>query len=192
MSRTSSTSIGFPRIRSFKLIAFQFLHDNEGMPFVVVDVVNGADAGMVQLRGGAGFADESVQRLLVMEHVRWNKLEGDVTGKTSVFRLINHAHATTTELSYDVIVGDCLADHSKASVPSAVMLGREQSPGQPLAGRCAPNSSTRCLLPMLTNVPQSARATQFGCIGPRPLAPMMVSSETIGAELLANRLSKGM
>jgi REP element-mobilizing transposase RayT len=35
-----------------------------------------------------------------------------MTGEARVFRLIHHAHAATTELSHDVIVGDCFADHS--------------------------------------------------------------------------------
>jgi hypothetical protein len=90
------------------------------MALVVVDIVDGADAGMVQLRSGAGFAHEAVERLAVVHHLLGNELESDVTGQARVFRLIHHAHATTTELSNDVIVGDCLADHSEASVPSAV------------------------------------------------------------------------
>jgi hypothetical protein len=36
-----------------------------------------------------------------------------------------------------VIVGDSLADHFRASVPSAAMLGREGRPGQ-LADTCPP------------------------------------------------------
>src|SRR5438270_418261 len=37
-------------------LTFQLLHDNEGMAIVVVNIVNRADVGMIQLRGSSGFA----------------------------------------------------------------------------------------------------------------------------------------
>src|SRR5208283_1689561 len=76
-------------------------------------------------------AQEAFERLAVVDHLLGNELEGDMTGEARVFRLVHHAHAATAELSHDVIVGDCLADHSRASVPSAAMLGCRRSSGQP-------------------------------------------------------------
>src|SRR5208282_4528393 len=98
---------------------------------VVVDIVDGADARMVQLGSGAGFAHEAVEQLAVVDHLRGNELEGDVTGQARVLRLIHHAHASTTEFSNDVIVGDCLADHSEGLSAVGGMLGRWRSLGQP-------------------------------------------------------------
>src|SRR3984893_14206252 len=101
------------------------------MAAVVLDIGDAADARKVQLGSSAAFPHEAVERFAVVHHLLRNELEGDVTGQARVFRLIHHAHATTTEVSANVIVGDCLADHSGPSVPSAAMLGRERSPGQP-------------------------------------------------------------
>ncbi len=135
----------FHRLSSYPLLqahSFQLLHHNEGMPAVVFDVVDGAYAGMVQLGSGAGFAHEPVERLAVVDHLLGNELEGDVTGQACVFRLIHYAHATTTKLSQDVIVGDCLADHSGGLNAAAVMLGRWRSAGQP-AGEIEPQRSSQ-------------------------------------------------
>src|SRR5437588_1648189 len=113
-----------------KAYSLQFLHHNEGMAAIVIDIVNSADARVIELRSGAGLAYETIERLLVVDHLRGNEFQRDVTGKARVFRLIHHTHATTTELAHDVIVGDSLADHFRASVPSAAMLGREGRRGQ--------------------------------------------------------------
>ena len=83
------------------------------MSAVVLDIVDGADAGMVQLGSRAGFAHEPVERLAVVHQFLGNELQGDVPRQARVFRLIHHAHAPTTKLSNNVIVGDCLADHSQ-------------------------------------------------------------------------------
>ena len=66
--------------------ALQLLHHDEGMAVDVFDVVDGADAGMVQLRGGARFPEKAVQRLAVVHHLVGNKLQGDVTAKARVDR----------------------------------------------------------------------------------------------------------
>src|ERR1017187_1034523 len=81
------------------------------MSAVVVDIVDGADARMVQLGSSARFPHKAIERLLVVDHFRRNELQGHVTGQARIFSFIPHAHATTTELSDDVIVGECLADH---------------------------------------------------------------------------------
>src|ERR1700688_4201627 len=97
------------------------------MPVIVVNVVNRADAGMIQLGSGARLANEAVERLAVVDHLRRNKFERHMTGQTRVFRLVHHAHATTTELAHNVIVGYRLADHSGPRLPSAAMLGAEKA-----------------------------------------------------------------
>src|SRR5580704_154598 len=47
-----------------------------------------------------------------MHHLDRNEFERDVPRQARVFRFIDDAHATTTELANNAIVGDCLADHS--------------------------------------------------------------------------------
>ena len=46
--------------------AFQKLHRDEGLVFVLADFVNGADVGMIQRGGRARFAPEAFQSLWVM------------------------------------------------------------------------------------------------------------------------------
>src|ERR1700730_538824 len=93
----------------FEAYSLPLLHHNEGVPPVVIDGVDGADTWMVELGSSAGLAQKAVQRLLVVEHLRRNELESDVTSQASVFRLVDNAHAPTTELANDVVVGNCLA-----------------------------------------------------------------------------------
>ena len=45
--------------------------------FVLAEVVDGANAGMVEGRGGSGFAAETFQGLRVCRHGFRQKLEGD-------------------------------------------------------------------------------------------------------------------
>ena len=45
-------------------LALQLFHDDEGMAVVVFDFVDGADAGMVQQRGGAGLALKALHGLV--------------------------------------------------------------------------------------------------------------------------------
>ncbi len=103
------------RLAAYPLLqahALQLFHDNEGMSRVVIDIVDGADARMVQLRSRTRLAHKAVERLAVVHHLLWNKLQRDMARQARVFRLIHHAHATAAELPHYVIVGDCLADHS--------------------------------------------------------------------------------
>ncbi len=46
-------------------LALQKLHDDEGLAFVLTNLMNGADIGMVERGGGAGLALETLQRLAV-------------------------------------------------------------------------------------------------------------------------------
>ncbi len=107
----------------FQADALELLHDDERQAVHLFNVVDGADAGVVQLRGSAGLPQEAVHRLLVVDQVVRNELQSDVAAQTRVFRVIDKPHATTAEFPHNVIVGDCLADHPRTSVPLAVMLG---------------------------------------------------------------------
>ena len=87
-------------------LAFEQFHGDEGAAFEFVDVVNGADVGMVQEGGGAGFAAESFDGLWVMGDVVGKKFEGDVAAETGVFGLVDHTHPSAAEFFLDGIVGD--------------------------------------------------------------------------------------
>ena len=49
--------------------AVEELHDEEGASGVLADVVDGADIGMIQGRGGFGFTAEPLQRLMILSKV---------------------------------------------------------------------------------------------------------------------------
>jgi hypothetical protein len=49
-------------------LAFQTLHQNEGLALILSEVVDGANVGMVKGGGGAGFAVEIPQGFAVMRH----------------------------------------------------------------------------------------------------------------------------
>jgi len=89
-------------------------HDNEGpSPRLINDfanVVDGADVGMVEGGGSAGFALEALERLAIFRKFLGQKLQGNASAEPGVFGLIHHAHTAATELLDDV-VGDGLADH---------------------------------------------------------------------------------
>lgn len=61
------------------------------------DVVDRADMGMVQRRGGLGFPLESLQGLRISGNVFGQELQRHVSAEPGVFSLIDHAHPTAAE-----------------------------------------------------------------------------------------------
>ena len=92
-------------------LAGQALHDDEEMAFVLADFVDGADVGMVQGGGSAGFAAKTLQRLRILRSIFGKKLQGDEAAEQRVFGLVNDAHPAAAEQFDDPVVGDGLADH---------------------------------------------------------------------------------
>ena len=91
------------------------LHRDEPLALVRVDVVNGADAGMVEGGGCARFALKALERLGRAGQVLGQELEGHGAAEASVLRLVDDTHPAAAELLDDVVVGERLADHSVAS-----------------------------------------------------------------------------
>ena len=58
-----SISIGLPPIVCFERLPFHHLHRDERTPFVLADLVDRADVGMVQRRSGSRLPPEALQRL---------------------------------------------------------------------------------------------------------------------------------
>jgi hypothetical protein len=77
---------------------------------MLTDLVNRADAGMIQRRGRPRFPPKSLERLLVAGDVIGEKLERDEPAKLRIFGLVHHAHAATTKLFDDVVMRNGLAD----------------------------------------------------------------------------------
>ena len=89
----------------------EVLHDDVGAAFLIADVVDGADVGMVESGGGAGFALEAAQSLRVAGDLVGEKFEGDEAVEASVFGFVDHAHAATAEFLEHAVVRDGLANH---------------------------------------------------------------------------------
>ena len=92
-------------------LAVEELHDHEGAAVLLAYVVDGADGGVVQCRGGLGFTAEAGERLRVMSNVLGKEFEGDEAMQPSVFCLIHHTHTTAAELANDAVVRDRRVDH---------------------------------------------------------------------------------
>ena len=91
-------------------IATQELHYQKRTAFVLGDLEDGADVGVVQGAGGAGLALEALERVAVVgERVR-QEFQGDVAAQQSIFRLINHAHAPRAQLAHHAVMRNSLSD----------------------------------------------------------------------------------
>src|SRR5215475_5709859 len=99
------------------------LHGDERLAGVVADFVNGADVGVIERRSRLSFAFEAGESFGVPAKLIGHELQCDRTAKTSVFGFVNHAHATTTELLDDSIVGDGLSDQRRRFGHWATILG---------------------------------------------------------------------
>jgi len=92
-------------------LAIQEFHDDERLPVLLADVMDGADAGMVQRGRRLSLALEAGQSLRVPSYLWRQKLERHKTVKTGVLCFVNHTHATAAEFLNDAVVGDRLANH---------------------------------------------------------------------------------
>jgi hypothetical protein len=93
----------------------EILHGDEGMAVLFIDLVNGADVGMVERGGRAGFALEALQGAGIAGGVFGEKFEGDHAAESHVFSLIDDAHASSAQLLQDAIVRDDLVGHPRGT-----------------------------------------------------------------------------
>src|SRR5208283_4721248 len=91
--------------------AVKKLHGNEGVALVLADLVNGANVGMVEGGGGAGFAAKTLEGLRILGEVVGEKLKSDEATEFGVFSFVDHAHAAAAMFFDDAVVRNGLADH---------------------------------------------------------------------------------
>jgi hypothetical protein len=94
----------------FEGLALQVLQADEVLAIGFIDVINRANVGMVQSRGGLGLALGAFQSLPVPRQFLRQKLQCNGTLEPSVFRLVDHSHPATTQLLQDSIMRNCFAD----------------------------------------------------------------------------------
>jgi hypothetical protein len=66
------------------------------LPLVFINIVNGADMGMIQGRSGPGFPLESLDSLVVMGQLFGQELQGDDASEFGVFGFIDDPHPSST------------------------------------------------------------------------------------------------
>ena len=99
-----------PRQLAVERFTIEQLHGQVELALVLIEAVDGADVGVVQGRGGACFALESLDRLLVVAAAGRQHLERDLASKLEVLGAVHDAHATGSKPVDDAVVPECLAD----------------------------------------------------------------------------------
>ena len=86
----------FSRNATLQCLAIEKLHRNELLSILLINVVHSANVRMVQSRGGARLAPESLQRMPLAGKIFGQKFQRHETAKFHVFSLVDHTHAATT------------------------------------------------------------------------------------------------
>ena len=92
--------------------SLQQLHDQKRLSLVLTEVVDGADVGVVERRGGARLALKALEGLAVLGHLRGQELDRHLAAEIGVLGLIDDPHAATSQLGDDSVVGNGLTDQS--------------------------------------------------------------------------------
>jgi len=104
--------------------AFQQLHHQEVLAFVLVNVVNGADVRVIQGGGGTRLALKTLQRLQVLLHVFRQKLQRHFAAEAKVLGLVHHAHAAPAQFLQHAVMRNGLPDHCSLSAVTRVIPSR--------------------------------------------------------------------
>ena len=99
-------------------LAFEQLHRDEVLPFVLIDGVHGADAGMIQRRRRARLALEALEHRRVLRELGRQKLQCDETAEIDVLSFVHDAHAAAAELRHDPVVRHRSTNHELAWYPA--------------------------------------------------------------------------
>src|SRR5262249_980480 len=92
-------------------LSFQEFHGNKRPAVRLADFVDRADVGMVQRGGRPRLSRKSLKIRAVGVDRIGQELQSNLSAKLEVLGLIDHAHASAAEFSYDSVVGDCLTNH---------------------------------------------------------------------------------
>ncbi len=98
------------RDQLFERGALQELHRDEGLAVFFADVVDGADVGVIERRGGLSFALESGKSARVIAHILGQEFQRNIATESTIFGFINDSHATSAEFVEHAIVRKGLAD----------------------------------------------------------------------------------
>jgi hypothetical protein len=89
-------------------------HGDEGMVVLFANIINGADAGVIESGRGVRFAAKTLQGLGILLQVIGQKFQSDDAIKAGVQGLVDNTHSASTEFFQDAIVRDGPVNHWRA------------------------------------------------------------------------------
>ena len=90
--------------------ALQKFHGDEGLAVFLADIVDGADVGVIEGRGGLGFPFKTGEGLGIFGNFVGEEFQGDKATKACVFGFVDNAHASAAEFLQDAVMREGLAD----------------------------------------------------------------------------------
>ena len=93
------------------------LHGDKGDMILFANVVDRADARVVEGRSGVGFAAKTLQSLGVLGHAVGKKFQGDSAIESGVQGLVDHTHSASTEFLQNAKVRNGTVNHEGARAP---------------------------------------------------------------------------
>src|ERR1051326_9450085 len=91
---------------------YQF-HDDVEFAVSLADIVDGADVGMREGRGGAGFMEQTLAGRRVEPRIFLDDFDSHLAVKHFVVGAIDNAHTTFADLGDDAAMAENLADHEQ-------------------------------------------------------------------------------
>src|ERR1700735_1160186 len=111
------------------------LHHDERPAFMLINIVDRADVGMIQRRSCPRFTVESFECLPVFGGIFRQEFQGDAAAQPCILAAIHHAHAATAELLKYAVVGKRLADHREWGPLRTRMLSSDRKQVNVLSAR---------------------------------------------------------
>ncbi len=95
-----------------KRFAVEQLHGDEGFALVLVDVIDGADVGVLERGGRPGLALQPLEGLRIRRGLLRKKLQGHAAAELQVLGFVNDSHPAASELREDPVMREGLTDHA--------------------------------------------------------------------------------
>src|SRR5664280_1242241 len=106
---------GPPGNEVLESLTFKKLHGDEGLAGRLADLIDGADAGVIQCGSSLRFSLKTRQSVRIMRRLLRQKLQRDEAMQREVFGLVDNPHSAAAQLLDNAVMRDTLADHCRES-----------------------------------------------------------------------------
>src|ERR1035437_7427742 len=106
---------GPPGNEVLESLTFKKLHGDEGLAGRLADLIDGADAGVIQCGSSLRFPLKTRQSVRIMRRLLRQKLQRDEAMQREVFGLVDNPHSAAAQLLDNAVMRDTLADHCRES-----------------------------------------------------------------------------